>query len=230
MRKRISRYIIVFISSLLLPGAYAQQLMSGLKFKAESDTLPLVMGYQAFVNVAGVVLWQFSDYGELEGGVRLNMRGKYFPSIEAGLGICDKTNDETNLHCKTTAPFVRLGCDYNFSRIKTSHNRIYGGLRFGYTTYKYDLDGPPLSDPYWQGGTADINFHGLSSSALWGEVVFGLETRLWRNLHVGWTARYKRRLHQKENANGNSYYIPGYGKNSDHLFTGTFNLVLEISR
>lgn len=229
MRKRISRYIIICISSLLLPNAYAQT-FSGLKFKAESDTLPLVMGYQAFVNIAGVVLWQFGDYGELEGGVRLNMRGKYFPSIEGGLGICDKTNDETGLRCKTTAPFVRLGCDYNFSRIKTSPNRIYGGLRFGYTTYKYDIDGPPLSDPYWQGGTADINFHGLNSSALWGEVVFGLETKVWRNLHVGWTARYKRRLHQKENASGNSYYIPGYGKNSDHLFTGTFNLVLEICR
>ena len=229
MRKRISRYIIICISSLLLPNAYAQPL-SGLKFKAESDTLPLVMGYQAFVNIAGVVLWQFGDYGELEGGVRLNMRGKYFPSIEGGLGICDKTSDKTDLRCKTTAPFVRIGCDYNFSRIKTSPNRIYGGLRFGYTTYKYDIGGPPLNDPYWQGGTADINFHGLNSSALWGEVVFGLETKVWRNLHIGWTARYKRRLHQKENASGNSYYIPGYGKNSDHLFTGTFNLVLEISR
>ena len=211
---------------LILPQAKAD--LNGLRFKMASDTLPLVMGGQAFFNLAGAVLWRVNDYGELEGGARLNMRGKYFPTVEAGLGICDKTSDETNLHCKTTAPFIRLGCDYNFSRIKTSPNRIYGGFRLGYTSYKYDIDGPDLQDPYWQGSTLPLKQKSISSNALWGEFVFGLETKIWRNFHVGWTARYKRRFHQKENNTGNSYYIPGYGKNKDHLFTGTFNLVFDI--
>ena len=228
MHKKISRYIIVSISSLLLlvPSAHAQ--LSGLRFKAESDTLPLIMGGQVFVNLAGAVLWQLSDYGELEGGARLNMRCKYFPTVEAGLGICNKTNDETSLHYKTTTPFVRIGCDYNFSRIKTSPNRIYGGIRFGYTTYKYDIDGPDIIDPYWEGDVMPLRLKNISSNALWTEFVFGLETKVWRHFHVGWTARYKRRLHQKSDTTGNSYYIPGYGKNDSHLFTGTFNLVFDI--
>lgn len=228
MDKRISRYILVLLSSLLLWSAHAQAQLSGLRFKAESDTLPLIMGGQIYYNLAGTVLWQLSDYGEIEGGARLNMRGKYFPTVEAGLGICDKTDDETDLHCKATAPFLRIGCDYNFSRIKTSPNRIYSGIRLAGTTYKYDLDAPDLQDPYWQGDIMPLKLKSVSSSALWAEFVFGLETKLWRNIHVGWTARYKHRIHQKENSSGNSFYIPGYGKNRGHLFTGTFNIALDI--
>ena len=228
MDKRILRYILLCISSLILIMPQAKADLNGFKFKVESDTLPLIMGGQAFFNLAGAVLWQTNDYGELEGGARLNMRGKYFPIVEAGLGICDKTDDETDLHCKATAPFIRLGCDYNFSRIKTSPNRIYGGFRLGYTTYKYDLDSPDLHDPYWPGSTFPLQLKSMSSNALWAEFVFGLETKIWRNFHVGWTARYKHRIHQKENNAGNSFYIPGYGKNKGHLFTGTFNLVFDI--
>lgn len=229
MDKRISRYIILFFSSLLLalPATNAQHI-SKLKFKMESDTLPLIMGGQAFFNLAGVVLWQTSHYGEVEGGARLNMRGKWFPTVEAGLGICNKTDDQTNIRSKTTAPFIRIGGDYNFARNKTAPNRIYGGVRFAYTTYKYDLDAPTLNDPYWQGQQMPIHYSSLSSNALWGEFVFGIETRIWHHFHAGWTARYKHRIHQKENPVGNSHYIPGYGKNSDHLFTGTFNLVFDI--
>lgn len=230
MDKKISRYIILLCSSLLIAIAPAHGQIRDLKFKTESDTLPLLMGGQAFFNLAGVVLWQASSYGEIEGGLRINMKGKYFPTIEAGLGLCDKTDEQTDLHCKANAPFLRLGCDYNFARNKAGHNRIYGGIRMAYTTYKYDLDGPTLHDPYWQDQQMPLHFSGLSSNALWAEFVFGIETKVWRNFHVGWTARYKNRIHQKENEVGQSFYIPGYGKNGGHRFTGTFNLVFDLGR
>lgn len=230
MDKKISRFIILLCSSLLLATTSSQGQIHGLKFKTESDTLPLLMGGQVFFNLAGVVLWQANSYGEIEGGLRLNMKSKYFPTIEAGLGLCDKTDDETDLHCKANAPFLRIGCDYNFARDKLSSNRIYGGIRMAYATFKYDLNGPPLSDPYWQEQQMPLHFSGLSSNALWVEFVFGIEAKVWRNFHVGWTARYKNRIHQKENEIGQSFYIPGFGKNSGHRFTGTFNLVFDLGR
>ena len=226
-RGRTYKYFLLLISSLLLvlPGKAQSHKHQDVLLK---DTVPFVVEKQLFFNVAGVVLWQFSDYGEVEGGVRLNLKGKYFPVIEAGLGLCDKTHDETDIHFKTSAPFARIGIDYNFMKDKMSNNRIYGGLRFGYTSFKYDMDAPPLNDPYWDGSRLDFNFKDVKSNASWCEFVFGLETRIWQRFSLGWSARYKRRLSHKVSDVGKAWYIPGYGENDGHLFTGTFNVVFNF--
>lgn len=226
-RGRTYKYFLLLISSLLLvlPGKAQSHKHQDVLLK---DTVALVVEKQLFFNVAGVVLWQFSDYGEVEGGVRLNLKGKYFPVIEAGLGLCDKTHDETDIHYKTSAPFARIGIDYNFMKDKMSNNRIYGGLRFGYTSFKYDMDAPPLNDPYWDGSRLDFNFKDVKSNASWCEFVFGLETRIWQRFSLGWSARYKRRLSHKVSDVGKAWYIPGYGENDGHLFTGTFNVVFNF--
>ena len=56
MDKRILRYILLCISSLMLIMPQAKADLNGFKFKVESDTLPLIMGGQAFFNLAGAVL------------------------------------------------------------------------------------------------------------------------------------------------------------------------------
>lgn len=193
-----------------------------------NDSLPWLDGMQVYANLAGIILWQASNYGEIEGGLRLDLKGKYFPTVEAGMGLCDKTDDETDIHFKTTGPFLRLGCDYNFARDKVSSNRIFGGFRVGITSFKFDLDGPTMADPYWHGQQMEINFKDQSANAAWGELVFGLQTKIWRWFHLGWTARYKRRLKQKVSDVGKAWYLPGYGKNQNHLFTGTFNAVIDL--
>ncbi len=147
MRMRICRYISLFISSLLLPATIFAQGQKPRHYVEEADTIPLLVGKQIFFNAAGVALWQFSDYGEVEGGVRVNLKGKFLPVVEVGLGMCDKTDDETDIHYKTSAPFIRVGCDYNFIKNKMSGNMIMGGLRLCYTSYKYDMDAPTLEVP-----------------------------------------------------------------------------------
>ena len=192
------------------------------------DTVKLIVSKQIYVNAAGVVLWQASDYGELEGGVRVNLLNKYFPTLEVGMGLCDKTDDQTDAHFKASAPFAKIGCDYNFARQKASGNRIYGGLRLGYTSFKYDLDAPAINDPYWSEQQMKLQYSNIKSNAMWVEALFGLETKIWRNFHMGWTARYKRCMKVKSADFGEPWYIPGYGKNQDHIFTGTFNLIYEF--
>lgn len=195
---------------------------------APQDTLPLLREKQVYFNLAGAVLWQASDYGELEFGGKINIRGKYFPVIEAGLGLCNKQHDETDIHFKTKAPFIRIGCDKNFAKDKTSTNRIYGGLRFGYTSFSYDVDAPTIQDPYWTDKEIEFKYSNVKSNAFWAEFVFGLETSVWQHLKLGWTARYKRRLHHTTNEHGSAWYIPGYGENSSHNLTGTFNVIYEF--
>ncbi len=225
--ERTCRYFLTCIGSVLFSLA-ATALSHKHTDVLLRDTVPFVVEKQVFFNVAGVVLWQFSDYGEVEGGVRLNLKRKYFPVVEAGVGICDKTHDETDIHYKTSSPFVRIGCDYNFMKNKLSDNRIYGGIRFAYTSFNYDMDAPSLEDPYWSGSKLDFNFKNVRSNAFWCEFVFGLETKVWRRFCVGWSARYKKRFSHKVSETGKAWYIPGYGENDDHLFSGTLNAVFRF--
>jgi len=228
MQKRICRYILLFISSIVLTSLTAGAQSKKPQVSLTEDTVKLLVSKQVYFNVAGVLLCQMSEYGEVEGGVRVNLKNKFFPTVEVGLGLCDKTDDETDNHFKTSAPFVKIGCDYNFARQKASGNRIYGGLRVGYTPFKYDFDSPAMEDPYWAGQTIDIKYKNVSSHAVWAEVLFGLETKIYRGFRMGWTARYKRCLNVKGNEFGKPWYVPGYGKNKDHLFTGTFNVAWEF--
>ncbi len=74
----------------------------------------------------------------------------------------------------------------------------------------------------------EYNFSDVKGNAAWAEVVFGLETRIWKHFSLGWSLRYKRRLSHKKTEVGKAWYLPGYGENDGHLFSGTFNLIFEI--
>jgi hypothetical protein len=201
-------------------GETLQQLLS-------DEPLPLICGFQISADAVGAAMYAIASYGQIEGTMRLNLKGKYFPTLEMGLGHSNHTNDETELHYKTDAPYFRLGLDYNFARDVRSGNRIYGGLRAAYSNFKYDLSGPAMTDPYW-GNTVPYDFKDLKASCTWGELVFGLEAKIWGNFHLGWSARYRLRLKQKENTVGQAWYIPGYGINDGHCLGATFNIIYDI--
>lgn len=189
--------------------------------------LPLFSGMSVSADLCGAVMAAAGAYGQWEGAFRLHLREEFFPVVEAGWGVCDHTNETTNLHYKTSAPYFRIGCDYNFMKDKTSGNRIFGGLRYAFTSFKYDVDGPPIKDPVY-GTMTEFSYHDVSSNAQWMEVVFGLEARVWKFLHLGWSFRYRFQTHEKKSALGNSWYIPGYGKTGSTRLGGTFNLVFDI--
>lgn len=189
--------------------------------------LPLFAGVSVSGDVVGLVMAAVSSYGQFEGAVRVNLRGRFFPTFEAGWGLCDHTDESTDLHFKTGAPFFRIGCDYNFARDLRSGNRIFGGLRYAFSSFDYDLDGPAITDPVW-GGTTPFQFEGLHATVHWAEIVFGLEAQIWKYFHMGWTARYRLRLSNSHDAVGAPWYVPGFGKNDGHVIMGTFNLIFDI--
>lgn len=248
---RILRYFCVLLPfSLLLPvtaGAqtvrtdttavdskgHAQDdgLVRGIQFdrsNLKQKPLPLFAGVAVGADVVGAVMASVSPFGQLEALCRINMKGTYFPVLEAGWGLSDHTDETTNIHYKTGAPFFRIGCDYNFARDKRSGNRILGGLRYGFSSFNYDVDGPSITDPVW-GTQTPFNFTGLKGSNHWAEVVFGLEAKIWGIFHLGWTFRYRLRLSNKESAVGSPWYVPGYGRNDTHSLGGTLNLVFDVN-
>jgi len=54
-----------------------------LRLKQVDDSIPFFRGVQAGVDAIGLIQMGLSSYGQVEGIVRVNLKAKYFPVIEA---------------------------------------------------------------------------------------------------------------------------------------------------
>lgn len=195
--------------------------------KALEEKIPLFSGLSVGYDLCGTVMALATSYGQYEGSVSVSLKNKYFPVVELGLGLSDYTHEDTHIHYKTSAPYARIGLDYNFLRNRRSGNRLLGGIRLAYTKYKFDLTAPGLTDPVYH-TTRPFTFQGQNASLFWGELVGGLQTNIFKFLRLGWTIRLRIPLYEKAPAVGKAAYIPGFGKGSETLFGGTFNIIFDI--
>lgn len=192
-------------------------------------TLPLWAGISVSGNLAGAFLHTFTSAGTYEAAVRLNLRNKYFPILELGLGAANQTSETTQLHYTTRAPFGRIGMDYNLKRDKRSKNRVFVGVRYGFSAFNYDLEGMPIQDTHWQ-TTSPFHFNSINDNVHWGEFVFGLETPIWKFIHLGWSVRYQVRLYEHNTEIGRAWHVPGFGRNAEsNHFSGTFQLIFDLT-
>lgn len=166
-------------------------------------------------------------YANMEVMGRFNLLEKYFPLVELGIGECRREGEEMNTSFRTRAPYFRLGADYCLTK-KRNGNRLLLGARYGYSNYDYDYSNPDFQDPYWPSATPGIDLKDIHASSHWLEINFGIETKIWRYVRMGWSFRYKARLAQSDMPNGEPWYVPGFGKNGSTGFGGTFHLVFEI--
>jgi len=224
-------------SSRLAPAPAAEsQRVQGVQYSSRAEAaaaaeaekaIPLFAGASVSFDVCGAVMAAFTPYGTYEAAARVNLRGRYFPIVELGIGTSNHTHETTELHYKVHAPYFRLGMDYNVMKNHRSGNRIFVGVRYGFSTYKYDIDGPNLTDAVY-GTSLPFHYEGLRGTNHWGEALFGLEAKVWGILHLGWSIRYRMRIYNKKSALGNAWYIPGYGRNDTHALGGTFNVIFDI--
>lgn len=225
MRKRISLSISILAFSLCLSLQAQAQRPSTTE---AADTTSLFRGVAVGIDLLGIGQRAVSNYGQYEAAVRFNLRDRYFPIVEVGIGEADKTEETTSLHYKTSAPYGRIGCDFNLLRNKHDLYRLYAGARVAYTSFKYDIStSAPIIDPTW-GGTAPYSATDVKASALWAEACGGIDVTLWRFVHIGWSVRYRMRLNQSFGEVGEPYYIPGFGRNGSSRIGATFNLSFEL--
>lgn len=195
----------------------------------EKKELPLFQGFTVSFDVIGIGMLAVSDYGTIEGALRLSLKNTWLPIVELGYGICDRRDYNTKIQYKVNAPFVRLGCDWNFLRNKFQDNRMFVGLRWGFSTYKYDMYGPSVTDPVY-GVSQPFDFSGTSSTSNWMEIVFGCQVKVYRNFHMGWSIRLKYHISSSKNDYSKAYYIPGYGTTtSGNTWSGSYNLIFDLN-
>ncbi len=195
--------------------------------EASSDTIPLFRGVAVSADLAGIAQIAFSDYGQYEAALRINLKDKYFPIIELGYGQANSENIISKLSYKTKAPYGRIGMDFNLMKNKHDIYRIYGGFRYAYTSFKFDVEGNGITDPVW-GDQVEYSAKGIKASYHWLEAVFGLDAKIWGPIRLGWSFRYKRRLIHNDGSIGSTWYVPGYGKQGGTRLGGTFNVSIEL--
>lgn len=192
-----------------------------------NDSTPWLNGFAVSADLVGVVQSMVSDDGQYEGALRLNLRDRYFPIVELGLGRADHDDAVTRIAYKTSAPYGRIGFDLNMMKNKHDDYRIYVGLRYGFSRFKYDLSLPGETDSI-TGIETRIESKGVKCTYHWAEAVFGVDAKIWGPLHLGWSLRYRRRLAYSCDDIDNVWYVPGFGRGGSSRVGGTFNISLDI--
>ncbi len=227
-RKPISCCASRLVVSLLLwvlmaPMAFGQKIM-----KEQKDSIAFFRGFAVSFDLVGPAMLALSDHGEIEGALRINLHDQWFPVFELGLGRANHEQDEvTGLTYKTTAPYYRIGMDWNVMKNKHLQNRLYAGFRYACTFFNCDIVRENLPDPVYQ-GTTGFGVKDMSCSQHWLELVFGIDAQIFGPLHLGWNIRYLRRLYQKHGDIGAAWYVPGFGINDRDNFVGNFNIIIDI--
>ena len=227
-RTNISTYILSLAVSVVLLMAGSTMGHAQKIFRMEKDSIPLFRGFALSFDLAGPAQIMLGDHGEYEGALRINLHDQWFPIFELGIGHANHVDDDVSKpNYKTTAPYFRLGMDWNILRKKHGPNRMYAGFRYAFTAYKCDIIRQNLPDKVFR-GTSNFGEEGISCSQHWLEAVLGIDAKIFGPLHLGWTVRYKRRVAHKEGDIGTSWYVPGFGLNDSDTFGANFNVIIDI--
>lgn len=225
-QKSIFTYISILIINLLLPlSANAQK--TTVPTMVNEDSIPLFRGIAVSMDAVGPVQMMISDYGQYEAALKVNLKDKYFPVIEIGIGQANHEDEATNIKYKTSAPFARIGCDFNIAKNKHDIYRIFAGARYAFTSFKYDISGPDVEDPVW-GTATPYGEKDVKGSYHWIEALVGVDAKIAGPLRLGWSVRYRSRLAKKSGEIGDPWYVPGFGKQGGSVLGATFNITFEL--
>lgn len=225
----ISIIALAVLSSWLIPtSAYAQKAqVSPTEEKTDSA---FFQGIMVGVDVFGFLNQALgSDANTTEASIEVNLMNRFFPVVELGYGGMDTADDETDIHFKTSAPFFRIGANYNVFYQKPHLPGYFTvGLRYGFSSFKYDIQAPGLTDPTWGKVEVPFEYNGVKTKVGWLELVLGLKANVYKNFYMGFTARYRSRLSMTKHENSEPYYIPGYGRGKSSNFGLTYNLIYKL--
>ena len=229
-QKNISISILSLVISMLMLSTTtaSAQYRKKKKVKIElPDTVPFFNGFQVSADLLGVGMVHLADYGQYEAALRVNLRDRYFPIVEVGYGKADHEDEGTSLRYKTNAPYGRVGVDFNLLKDKHDKYRLLAGVRYGFTSFKFDLFHPGMKDPAWF-DQVEFSTEGVKCKYHWVEAVVGVDATIWGPLHLGWSVRYRNRISHHVDELDNTWYVPGFGVSGTSALGGTFNVIIDI--
>lgn len=232
-KEKISIFIIglLILSNLAKPTqAVAQETVNVPLTNEEWQATPLYQGSYIGFDIFGLGSKVFgSDFTSAEVSAEVNLKNRYFPIIEIGYGETDAIQEENNIHFKTSAPYFRIGGSYNvFYKKPYLPGQFLVGLRYGHSSFTYDVSAPPMTDPVWGTPSIPFSYEGVKSNANWLEITIGLKANIYKDLYMGISLRYRSLLSVKAAENSEPWYIPGYGKNKSTNIGISYTVVYQL--
>lgn len=253
MAKKISKYIIslLLLLTFIAPQPIQAQQRNNRqasqqqKKKREKTlpevTYPLMNGIDVGVDVLGPVLKVFgSDFMSAEAMVDVNLYNRYFPTVEVGFGGGKAINDY-DVSIKSSAPYFRMGIDYNTFWKKAHGNLLLVGLRYGFSTGKYDVVVPDMTNPEYTDGATQTNLtdhiwgdtsnyvhEGMTHTMHWVEFTLGLRANVAKRIKMGLMLRIKYKLKASVDKYGDPYYIPGFGRYDSNNTGITYSIIYQL--
>ena len=132
--------------------------------RKEEVHYPLYNGMSVGLDLWGIGSSVFGgDFLSSEVSVDVNLKNRFFPIAELGYGSTDTWSDK-GIHYKSNAPYFRIGMDYNTLYKKQHGHMLLVGLRYGVSSFKYDVDALGLDDPIYGGIVGNPNL----DDEIWG--------------------------------------------------------------
>ena len=204
---------------------------------------PVFIGF-----LGGLVLWGLggklfgSDFVSSDVAVDVDLKHRFFPVAEIGFGGTDAWSDH-GIHYKSSAPYLRIGMDYNTLFRKAHGNQLRVGLRFATSSFDYDIHSPGVDDPIYGGTpnnpnlsdevwgtTVPFNHAGLKGSMQWMEFCVGIRANVWGPIAMGWAMRFKFKLSGGGDTYGDPWYVPGFGQYGSNSLGITYTLVYQFGK
>ena len=202
---------------------------------------PLYNGMSVGLDLWGIGSSVFGgDFLSSEVAVDVNLKNRFFPIAELGYGSTDTWSDK-GIHYKSNAPYFRIGMDYNTLYKKQHGHMLLVGLRYGVSSFKYDVDALGLDDPIYGGivgnpnlddeiwgGSLPYNHKGMKGSMQWAEFCVGIRAHVWKALYMGWSLRFKFKLSASADEYGDPWYVPGFGKYGSNTMGVTYTITYKL--
>lgn len=202
---------------------HGNALETPVRFLSELDTVtnikvgpayPLYNGMSVGVNVFDGFMMLFGQQrASFDISVNCSLHNWFFPTAELGIGFSDAHPDDGRFNFKVPPSFYgKIGLDYNFIYKSNPAYRFFFGLRAGFTKFKYDIYGIQAGSQYYYSDRGPKEMTGLDGTAIYGQVLVGLNVKIYKRLYLGWTLRYSFNLSTKwSDLKYPAWFIPGKG-------------------
>ena len=218
--RRILNYIAIISILVISLPAHAQK-------EEKPDSIPWWNGVRVELDIASPIISAvgLSEGYTVEGALQVNLKYKYFPTIEFGTSGLNNKLSVNGADFSANGLFGKIGADVNLLKYNAAHadNLFLVGGRIGMSNFSYDLMNVAVVDDYW-GVTEIRDFQNVSATKWWFEIVVGMRVMVFRNIFMGWSIRNKSMLGKTAEGEIFPYFVPGYGNSQSSNWA--FNYVI----
>ncbi|QIE58324.1 hypothetical protein G5B37_01715 [Rasiella rasia] len=174
-------------------------------------------GIRVGVDISKLARTAFEDgFTGFEINADYRLTNKIYAAVE--LGTSDRVWDEDGLRAITNGSYIKIGADLNaYNNWLNMNNAIFGGLRYGFSTFSQELDSYNIytSNPAFETAVRDENIEYSGLTGHWAELIVGIKTEVLNNLYLSINLQLKRKITDDKPENFDNLIIPGFNRTYD---------------